>query len=538
MGQRGSEAGNEDELRRLRERVTELESANRELERVKAALDLGEFGLVEMYENMPQGMAIHHIVCDDARRATDYVIDHVNPAYEKITGIPREEAEGRKASKLYGSPDAPYLNIYAKVVESGESTMFQVFFPPLMKHFSVTAFSPGKDKFITIFSDISRDKYRETQMQKLHARMVVIRDINQMLLRVTSEEELWNKTCRHLVRLEEISSAWIGLLGEGNPRVRPVCHHGKGIGYLDIVTALASDPRQEKGPTGMAIKTKAPYIANDIATDPCYEPAREEALKRGYLSALAVPLIADDVVIGAITVHSSKRDTFTQDEVGFLQEVAGDVAMGIRTLRLEKQLSDNVSSLIQAHEAIVHVITAITEKRDQYTAGHQTRVAQLSAAIGKEMELEEKDVESLRTAATIHDIGKIVVPAEILNKPGKLSDTERLLIHEHVRAAYDVLREADLPSSIAESVYQHHERLDGSGYPRGLKEEDILLEARIIGVTDVIEAMCHHRPYRPALGIEAALEEIENGKGTLYDETVVNACVKLFREEGFQFDGA
>ena len=176
------------------------------------------------------------------------------------------------------------------------------------------------------------------------------------------------------------------------------------------------------------------------------------------------------------------------------------------------------------------------ESRDPYTAGHQERVAELAVAIAKEMGLPERRIMGLRMAGFLHDLGKIAIPVEILKKPIPLNKLEFDLIKTHPEVAYEVLKEIDFPWPIAEIVYQHHERIDGSGYPRGLKDDEILLEARILAVADVVEAMSSHRPYRPAYTIEEALEEIVRNKGKLYDPEVVDACVKLFKEKKFSFE--
>ncbi len=192
--------------------------------------------------------------------------------------------------------------------------------------------------------------------------------------------------------------------------------------------------------------------------------------------------------------------------------------------------------LRNALAAMIQAMTLMVEKRDPYTAGHQKRVSRLARTIAQKMGLPNDKIDAIRIAAAIHDIGKISVPAEILSKPGVLSDIEKKLIMVHPWSGYDILKDVDLPYPIAEAVYQHHERLDGSGYPRGLKGEEILLEASILSVADVVEAIVSYRPYRPAKGIEAALEEIEKNRGILYDERVVDACLMVFKEEGFIFE--
>jgi putative nucleotidyltransferase with HDIG domain len=176
------------------------------------------------------------------------------------------------------------------------------------------------------------------------------------------------------------------------------------------------------------------------------------------------------------------------------------------------------------------------EKRDPYTAGHQERVTKLACAIAEEISLSPDKIEILYMAGILHDIGKINIPTEILSKPGRLSEIELNLIRTHPQVAKDILEKMELPWEISSIVLQHHERMDGSGYPSGLSGEVILTEARILGVADVVEAMASHRPYRSALGLDKALEEITRNKGKLYDPEVVDACLKLFKEKGFKLE--
>ena len=200
----------------------------------------------------------------------------------------------------------------------------------------------------------------------------------------------------------------------------------------------------------------------------------------------------------------------------------------------EEELQRTLDSLRKAFGTTIQVMVSAIEVRDPYTAGHQLRSTGLARAIATEMGLSLDTIEAIRMAGPIHDIGKLSVPAEILSKPTKLTNIEFSLIKEHANKGYEMLKDVESPWPLAEIVYQHHERMDGSGYPRNLKGDEILLEARILAVSDVVESMASHRPYRPALGLDAALEEIENNKGKLYDADVVDACLRLFREKGFQ----
>jgi len=204
----------------------------------------------------------------------------------------------------------------------------------------------------------------------------------------------------------------------------------------------------------------------------------------------------------------------------------------------EEQLVKTLESLRRSYGTTIQVMVSAVETRDPYTSGHQKRSADLAISIAMEMGLSTDILESIRMAGPIHDIGKLSIPAEILSRPSKLSEIEYSLVKEHARTGFEILKDVESPWPLAEIVYQHHERMDGSGYPRNLKGNGILMEARILAVADVVEAMSSHRPYRPALGINAALEEIENNKETLYDTDVADACLRLFREKGFQIANA
>jgi response regulator RpfG family c-di-GMP phosphodiesterase len=202
----------------------------------------------------------------------------------------------------------------------------------------------------------------------------------------------------------------------------------------------------------------------------------------------------------------------------------------------EGQLQHSLDSLRKAVKATIQTMVSAVEARDPYTAGHQHRSADLSRAITTEMGLPQETIDCIRMAGQIHDIGKLSIPAEILSKPTKLSNLEFALIKEHARRGFEMLKDVDSPWPLAEIVHQHHERMDGSGYPRKLKGEEILMEARILTVADVVEAMASHRPYRPGLGIEAALGEIEKNRGLYYDAAVADSCLRVFREKGFKFE--
>ncbi|TES94443.1 MAG: HD-GYP domain-containing protein [Candidatus Cloacimonadota bacterium] len=204
--------------------------------------------------------------------------------------------------------------------------------------------------------------------------------------------------------------------------------------------------------------------------------------------------------------------------------------------RMEEKLKQNSLRIKNIFDGIVHALTLIVETRDPYTAGHQKRVAKLASAIAKEIGLLDEQVEAIRLAGLIHDVGKITVPSEILTKSSLLNENEFNIIKSHSEVGYDILKRIDFSWNVSEIVFQHHERLDGSGYPLGLYGEEILIEAKIIGVADVVEAMSSHRPYRPARGIGNTFSHLSENKEILYDSQVVEACLNLFYKKGFKLD--
>ncbi len=205
--------------------------------------------------------------------------------------------------------------------------------------------------------------------------------------------------------------------------------------------------------------------------------------------------------------------------------------------RAEDEIIAGAAQLEQTLTATIAALGAVTELRDPYTAGHQRRVAQLASAVAAELGWDEERIGTMQTAGQLHDVGKIIVPAEILNKPGRLTDVEMQLVRGHAAASAALIAGIDFGGPVAAIVNQHHERLDGSGYPSGVAGAHILPEARVLAVADVVEAMASHRPYRPALGIDAALEEVSAGAGVRYDADVVAACERLFNEKRFTLAG-
>jgi len=235
-------------------------------------------------------------------------------------------------------------------------------------------------------------------------------------------------------------------------------------------------------------------------------------------------------------VHEQAEVFF--DETSRAIRMIGTVQDITERKRAEEELQHTLEKLRKALGGIIQALALTVETRDPYTAGHQRRATNLARAIATEMGLSEEQIDGIRMAGVVHDLGKIAVPAGILNKPGRLTENEFGIIQTHPQVAYDILKTIEFPWPVAQIVHEHHERIDGSGYPAGLKGDEIMLEARILAVADVIEAMSSHRPYRPAHSIDEALGEIRQNRGMRYDPEVVDACLSLFSDEGFELEHA
>jgi PAS domain S-box-containing protein len=258
---------------------------------------------------------------------------------------------------------------------------------------------------------------------------------------------------------------------------------------------------------------------------------KKEIRDQGYVKDREMQFCRSDGK-GVTCLISSTYRLADDGRISEYQSIVKDITQQKRD---HQRLQETLTMVRGNLNGVIRLVAQIVEKRDPYTAGHQRRVTDLARTIGMEMNLSESQIDAIRMAGRIHDIGKISLPAEILNKPGELSEIEMSILKTHAGIAYDILTEIEWPQPIPEIVLQHHERMDGSGYPQGLSNGDILIEARILGVADVVESMNSFRPYRPSLGIEMALEEIAKNRGILYDADVADACLRLFNEKGFQW---
>lgn len=384
--------------------------------------------------------------------------------------------------------------------------------------------------------DVTEKKEAELHALHLSELRVTLLRCHAAILRSANETELFHNTANVLVNDRGYSLIWIGV-PEDTPekKVRPVAWAGVQKSYIDTLEVSWADNEHGQGPTGRAVREKRVQVTNDLALSDSFAPWRDEANAHDLASSIALPLIIDGEAVAILNIYSRFKGTFVEEELDLLSEFATNLSLALNALHLRADKKRLHTELADAALGAVRAIAATIEKRDPYTSGHQLNVARISEAIAHKLGWDEYKIEGLRLGAMIHDIGKIYVPAEILNRPGRLDVSEFGIIKSHPRVGYEILSETKFPWPIQDMVGQHHERLDGTGYPDGLTADQICDEAKVIAVADVLDAITSHRPYRPGLGLEKAIEELKRGRGTAYDPLAVDACVELIEREGFRW---
>jgi PAS domain S-box-containing protein len=653
----------QEELTRLRERVGELEGRLTERGLSQDTSPSLEDRVIVTLDNMLEGCQII---------GPDWRYLYVNDAVARHGRTTKEKLLGQTMMDAYpGIEDTEMFAALRRCMEERVATRMENEFTYRdgQKGCFELSIEPAPGSVLILSVDITKRKAAEQRLSRTAHALRTLSGCNQVLIRATEESQLLRDVCRVIVKVAGYRLAWIGFAQKDPEKsVVPVAEAGYGERYVRQVSVTWADSPRGQGPTGTAIRSGEPVVCRDILADPKFAPWREEAVRLGYGSSIALPLITAEEVLGALNIYAPGRDAFDSQEVKLLEEMADDVAYGVEVLRVRAraealnaelresehryrlhfdQVSDVISAVdresrivtispsverllgyrpeeligirfleagilapgyreaatsdarrildgarvdsavyefrakdgttrygevsgapivegdeiqgvisvarditdrVRAEQALegslrnlrrafggtIRTLRLIVESRDPYTAGHQRRVSHLARAIAMEMGLSRERTEGLRVAASIHDLGKLFVPVQVLTKPSPLTEIERELIETHPGAAYDILKNVDFPWPVAEIIVQHHERMNGSGYPHGIAGDEIMPEARVLMVADVVEAMSSHRPYRPAVGIEEALEEISRHRGVLYDPQAVDACLRLVREKGFE----
>ena len=360
------------------------------------------------------------------------------------------------------------------------------------------------------------------------------------LARSDSTDMLIKEVCDAIATQSPYLLAWVGKAEDDQEKtIKVLGGAGSALAYLnDIAVSWSAQHVIGLGPAGVAVRTNQITIVADTDADPGFIVWQDLAKKYGIRSAIACPIaVGAGHPFGVLVVYSAVPNAFGPEEAKLFESLAHELSFGLRAIERQHQLDDQIhqKELVQerlagALKATIEAMSRTMEWRDPYTAGHQKRVALISAAIAKKLGLNNEQIEALYMAAMVHDLGKVAVPAEILTKPSRLTDLEMQMVQGHAESGYQILKDIPFPYPIAEMVYQHHERLDGSGYPRGLVGDAICLEARILAVADTIEAMATHRPYRPGRGLHTAMNEVMVEAGSKLDQRIADAAFELYRD--------
>ena len=394
---------------------------------------------------------------------------------------------------------------------------------------------------VGIIHDISSRKQDESRIRKLSQIYATLSRTNETIVRATDVDQLYTRLIDAATSQGQFAQAWIGLVDSATQWLEPYPAAADATGLDEFRMNLAAEESRDD-PTAVAIRENRVVTLNDLKSLRVQSAAARTALRHGVHGAAALPFRTEERVIGALTLYTTGPAFFDDDQVRLLNEMSSDISFALQKFeeetqrrRAETERETALDRLKHTLEGSIEALARTIETRDPYTAGHQERVSQLAVAIAGVLALDADRLEGLGFGALIHDIGKIAVPSEILTTPRRLTALEMELIRTHAQSGYDIMKDIDFPWPVAQMILQHHERLDGSGYPRGLRGDEILLEARILAVADVVEAMSSHRPYRPGFGIDKALEHIQECRGKLYDPQAVDACIDLFRRQNFTF---
>jgi len=428
-----------------------------------------------LFKHMLNGMAYCKMEFDADGRPVDFIYLAVNDAFEKLTGL--KNVEGKRITEIMPSirQDNPeFLELYGRVATTGQPEKRELLLKPLDLWLYISVYSVEKENFVAVFENITERRKAEKDYQS------IFENVQEGIFRSTPEG-----------KIILANEAMAKMFGYDSPAEIMA-------DITDAALQLYTYPEDRA-------KMKAIMEEQNVVRN--YEIQFHRKDGGAFWASATMKAIRNG-----------------KDRILYFEGILEDIT----------ERKQNIARLRKTLGGAVQAIASLVETRDPYTAGHQRRVADLARAIATEMGLSGDQIDGIRIAGTIHDLGKISVPSEILTIPRKLTALEYSLIKNHPQSGYDILKDIEFPWPIARMIVEHHERINGSGYPNGLPGEDLLIESKILSVADVVEAMATHRPYRPALGIDAALSEITANRGILYDPEVVDACLRLFRDKGYQ----
>ncbi len=470
----------------------------------------------------------------------------INKAASNMLGYEPEEVLGKRSHSLWHSKHIDgssyhieQCGIY-RALKNGEGSRNDddVFWTKDGKPFPVEystypIVDKGKIKGgVVTFTDITERKTAEEARLSHQSNLEAVRRIGVM---ANSSLDLSKVLDNILTGTLEAVRASVGMIFAKNPQTNCLeWGASKGLSRAFVDDYKDRPIRLGEGLTGLIAQTgDSIFIEKDSSHDP--RIARPVVVAEKLNSFVGLPVRAGDDIVAVMNILTRPPDVLDAQATGLIAAIGTHVGFAIRNAQLFAERKQAEEALQKALNSTIRTVVSMSELRDPYTAGHEKRVTQLACAIAEGMNLGHDRIEDLRMACSLHDIGKICIPAEILSRAKKLSESEYDIIKAHCEISYDIMKQSELPERISQIVLQHHENMNGSGYPKGLSGDEITTGARILRVADVVEAMSSHRPYRPTLGITKALDEVSTNKGVLYDPEVVDNCLNLFYKKHFKF---
>lgn len=519
---------------RQAERV--MQESERELQHSLDMLETAHAEWVESFDAIAQPIFIHDEKFRVIRANRSYA-EHAGLSFHDLLGTPYWEAFPRNGGPLPGCLQAMEggTPCSEEEVRLADGSVY------ISRAYPVHDNDGGYRFSIHVLQDVTQLEQLTSALQhEMRARRTISAS-NQALIHADSAEGLLQEVCRIATEEGGYRLAWAAYkVDDAACSLQPSGAAGITLAELAQWPLNWSAQGAQELLSAHAIRSGEVQVRQDIQHDASCPHSAALARQYGYAAAAAFPLRTGNEAWGVLFIAAVTPHAFTTAEIAVLQELSDDLAYGITALRNRQERATiehaHLGTLERLKGLLGNTVLALStamEARDPYTAGHQHRVMDLAMGIARELGWEEERIEALGIAALVHDVGNIYVPAEIISKPGKLSPVEFELVKSHPQIGYKILSAIDFPWPIADMVLQHHEMLDGSGYPAGLKNGSILPEAQIIAIAGMVEAMASHRPYRPALGITAALEELERHRGGKFDPHIVDICLHLFRAKGY-----
>ncbi|MFC4347120.1 MASE3 domain-containing protein [Kordiimonas lipolytica] len=468
----------------------------------------------------------------------DGTILKVNAAAQRILGYAPKELEGKTFLELVHPDDIEKtLAEMDSLNEKGATLSFENRYRRKTGEYRLISWSSvaRNEVAYAIATDVTERKHAEVINTQLASIRNTIMRCQAIMMKSQEPSAMLQDVARELVSALGYRLVWFAKPQDSataSPlEITTYASENNSIGEKDLTRLAAA----RTSPAQTALKSGTKVFTNSHSDDLYYRQWQELAGSLDLEKTVSLPIMEGGNPVATMTIHAN-RDTFPNpQEIDLMQELATNIALALKAGRMTREIVSAHEALGNAALGAINALATTLEKRDPYTSGHQGRVAQLAEAIGRKLGWNEFKLEGMRLGATVHDIGKIYVPAEILNRPGKLTSAEFGIIKSHPEVGHDILKDVAFPWPIADMVVQHHERIDGTGYPKGLKGDEIIPEAQVIAVADVVEAITAHRPYRPALGIEEGLKELRRGRGTAYAPEVVDACIEVIEEDHFNW---